>query len=148
MYMARGDKWVIHRIVSPSPLPTMSTRMKYNAVFRTQSMSMTLFDAATGEMKKTHSYPTSEDFYWYRGQRDGTLYFGTWVYWEGGYPTGIGVSWKTAKWYKCWHGTTRTQVSRCWRRTNRGELQWIVLDEGESVQVYGLNDGQIAARRL
>ncbi len=58
----------------------------------------------------------------------------------------VWVSWKTAKWYKCWHGTTRTQVSICWRRTNRGELQWIVLDEGESLQVYDLNDGQVHYR--
>ena len=129
-----GDKWVIHRIVSPSPLPSNVDGDEYNAVFQNSEYEYDLFDAATGEMKKLYSYPTSEDFYWYRGQRDGTLYFGQ------GYPTGVD---------KLENGEM-VQVlalddpytSEQMLENEQGELQWIVLDEGESVQVYDLNDGQ------
>lgn len=133
-----GDKWVIHRIVSPSPLPSNVDGDEYNAVFQNSEYEYDLFDAATGEMKKLYSYPTSEDFYWYRGQRDGTLYFD--LYGEDGYPTGVG---------KLENGEMVQVLARDDPYTSeqmleneQGELQWIVLDEGESVQVYDLNDGQ------
>ena len=133
-----GDKWVIHRIVSPSPLPSNVNGDEYNAVFQNSEYEYDLFDAATGEMKKLYSYPTSEDFYWYRGQRDGTLYFD--LYGEDGYPTGVG---------KLENGEMVQVLARDDPYTSeqmledeQGELQWIVLDEGESVQVYDLNDGQ------
>ena len=48
-----GDKWVIHRIVSPSPLPSNVDGDEYNAVFQNSEYEYDLFDAATGEMKKT-----------------------------------------------------------------------------------------------
>ena len=129
-----GDKWVIHRIVSPSPLPSNVDGDEYNAVFQNSEYEYDLFDAATGEMKKLYSYPTSGDFYWYCGQRDGTLYFGQ------GYPTGVD---------KLENGEMVQVLARDDPYTSeqmleneQGELQWIVLDEGESVQVYDLNDGQ------
>ena len=133
-----GDKWVIHRIVSPSPLPSNVDGDEYNAVFQNSEYEYDLFDAATGEMKKLYSYPTSEDFYWYRGQRDGTLYFD--LDGEDGYPTGVD---------KLENGEMVQVLARDDPYTSeqmleneQGELQWIVLDEGESVQVYDLNDGQ------
>lgn len=133
-----GDKWVIHRIVSPSPLPSNVDGDEYNAVFQNSEYEYDLFDAATGEMKKLYSYPTSEDFYWYRGHRDGTLYFD--LYGEDGYPTGVG---------KLENGEMVQVLARDdpyaseqVLENEQGELQWIVWDEGESVQVYDLNDGQ------
>ena len=133
-----GDKWVIHRIVSPSPLPSNVNGDEYNAVFQNSEYEYDLFDAATGEMKKLYSYPTSGDFYWYCGQRDGTLYFDH--YGENGYPTGVD---------KLENGEMVQVLARDDPYTSermleneQGELQWIVLDEGESVQVYDLNDGQ------
>ena len=126
------------RSSSPSPLPSNVDGDEYNAVFQNSEYEYDLFDAATGEMKKLYSYPTSEDFYWYRGQRDGTLYFD--LYGEDGYPTGVG---------KLENGEMVQVLARDDPYTSeqmleneQGELQWIVLDEGESVQVYDLNDGQ------
>ena len=133
-----GDKWIIHRIVSPSPLPSEQRGDVYDSILQNSEYEFDLFDAATGEMQKLYSYPAVGEFYWYCGQRDGTLYFDH--YGEDSYPVGVD---------KLENGEMVQVLARDDPYTSeqmledeQGNLQWIVLDEGEALQVYDLNDGQ------
>ena len=133
-----GDKWVVHRLVSPSPLPSQEEGDVYDSILQNSEYEYDLFDAATGEMQKIYSYPAIGDFYWYCGYHDGTLYFDH--YEESGHPVGVD---------KLENGEMVQVLARddmaITKQTvedEQGKLQWIVLDAGETVQVYDLNDGQ------
>ena len=133
-----GDKWLIQRIVSPSPLPSPEDGDMYNAVLQNSEKEFDLVDAATGEMKKVYSYPAVGEDYYYCGQRSGTLYFARSD--EDALPTGV---------CKLEDGEMvqvlprdDPYISQWLLEDEQGELQWIVWDAGETVQVYDLDDGQ------
>ena len=133
-----GDKWLIQRIVSPSPLPSPEDGDMYNAVLQNSEKEFDLVDAATGEMKKVYSYPAVGEDYYYCGQRSGTLYFARSD--EDAIPTGV---------CKLEEGEMvqvlprdDPYISQQLLEDEQGELQWIVWDAGETVQIYDLDDGQ------
>ena len=133
-----GDKWLIQRIVSPSPLPSPEDGDMYNAVLQNSEKEFDLVDAATGEMKKVYSYPAVGEDYYYCGQRSGTLYFACSD--EDALPTGV---------CKLEDGEMvqvlprdDPYISQQLLEDEQGELQWIVWDAGETVQIYDLDGGQ------
>lgn len=140
VYDAIGQRWLIGRIISPGPMPDYTTdRDAFFAMWQNSQLEIDLYDPATRACEKLFETPCCDGEKWmYSGQRDGTLYFD--LYGEDGYPTGVG---------KLENGEMVQVLARDDPYTSeqmleneQGELQWIVLDEGESVQVYDLNDGQ------
>ena len=138
MYMARAIN-VIHRIVSPSPLPSNVDGDEYNAVFQNSEYEYDLFDAATGENeKKLYSYPTSEIFIGIAANATAhciSTCMGrmatqpVWVSWENGEMVQVLA-----------RDDPYTSEQMLEKRTGRAAMDR--FDEGESVQVYDLNDGQ------
>ena len=133
-----GEKWLIQRIVSPSPLPSEDTGDMYKAVLQNSEKEFDLLDAATGEMQKLYSYPAVGEEYYYRGQHDDTLYFTR--YGEDGFQVGVD---------KLENGEmvqvlelTDSYVKWDIMTDEQGELQWFVLSSADAVEVYDLNDGQ------
>ncbi len=140
-----GDKWLIDRIVSPSPLPSVEDGDMYTAVLQNSEREFDLFDPATGEMQKVYSYPAIGDEYYYDGQRDGVLYF---------HHTKLADENDEASRYledvtklengemvnvvtlKKEYGSLQTLADE------QGELQWIIHSDGSSAEIHDLNDGQ------
>ncbi len=140
-----GDKWLIDRIVSPSPLPSIEDGDMYTAVLQNSEREYDLFDPATGEMQKIYSYPAVGDEYYYDGQRDGVLYF---------HHTKLADTNDEASRYlddvtKLENGEMVSVVtlekeygSLQTLEDEQGELQWINHSDGSSMEIHDLNDGQ------
>ena len=140
-----GDKWLIDRIVSPSPLPSMEDGDMYTAVLQNSEREYDLFDPATGEMQKIYSYPAVGDEYYYDGQRDGVLYF---------HHTKLADENDEASRYladvtRLENGEMVSVVtlekqygSLQTLEDEQGELQWIIHSNGDSAEIHDLNDGQ------
>lgn len=140
-----GDKWLIDRIVSPSPLPSIEDGDMYTAVLQNSEREYDLFDLATGEMQKIYSYPAIGDEYYYDGQRDGVLYF---------HHTKLADENDEASRYladvtKLENGEMVSVVtlekeygSLQTLEDEQGELQWIIHSNGDSAEIHDLNDDQ------
>ena len=140
-----GDKWLIDRIVSPSPLPNIEDGDMYTAVLQNSEREYDLFDPATGEMQKIYSYPAIGDEYYYDGQRDGVLYF---------HHTKLTDENDEASRYladvtKLENGEMVSVVtlekeygSLQTVEDEQGELQWINHSDGSSMEIHDLKDGQ------
>lgn len=139
---AVGDKWLINRVISPSPLPSADDGDMYDAVLQNSEYEYDLLDPATGEMQMLYSYPAIGDEYYYCGQREGTLYFYHYTRESDDdiYPSGVD---------KLENGEM-VQVTALENdnmglhamEDEQGELQWIARDGGRTMEVYDLNDGQ------
>ena len=140
-----GDKWLIDRIVSPSPLPNIEDGDMYTAVLQNSEREYDLFDPATGEMQKIYSYPAVGDEYYYDGQRDGVLYF---------HHTKLADANDEASRYladvtRLENGEMVSVVtlekeygSLQTLEDEQGKLQWIIHSNGDSAEIHDLNDGQ------
>ncbi len=139
MVYGAGDKWLINRIVSPSPLPNQDDGDMYDAVLQNSEKEFDLFDATTGEMQKLYSYPAVGEEYYYIGQHGGILYFQHQG--EDGFPAGVDKL-ENGKMVQVWARNNQYSSQQA-LKDEQGELQWIVQDNGKTVEIYDLNDEQI-----
>lgn len=137
-----GDKWLVSRIVSPSPLPNDTEVDMYEAVLQNSEKEFDLLDAATGELQKLYSYPAVGEEYSYYGQYGGTLYFQhrTPDENENIYPSSMD---------KLENGEMvqvlakdNKYVPQHTMEDELGELQWVAQEDGDTVKIYNMSDGQ------
>ena len=138
---AVGDKWLLERIVSPSPLPSMDDGDMYNAVLQNSEREYDILDTATGEMQKLYSYPAVGEAYYYCGQREGTLYFYHYTQESGEvYPSGV-TRLENGEMVQVL-ALENEHIGLHAMEDEAGELQWIAQENGKKLEVYDLNDGQ------
>ena len=138
---AVGDKWLLERIVSPSPLPSVDDGDMYNAVLQNSEREYDILDTATGEMQKLYSYPAVGETYYYCGQREGTLYFYHYTQESGEvYPSGV-TRLENGEMVQV-TALENDHMGLHAMEDEQGELQWIARDSGKTIEVYDLNDGQ------
>lgn len=138
---AVGDKWLLERIVSPSPLPSVDDGDMYNAVLQNSEREYDILDTATGEMQKLYSYPAAGETYYYCGQREGTLYFYHYTQESGEvYPSGV-TRLENGEMVQV-TALENDHMGLHAMEDEQGELQWIARDSGKTIEVYDLNDGQ------
>ena len=136
-----GDKWLLERIVSPSPLPSVDDGDMYNAVLQNSEREYDILDTATGEMQKLYSYPAVGEAYYYCGQREGTLYFYHYTQESGEvYPSGV-TRLENGEMVQVL-ALENEHIGLHAMEDEAGELQWIARDSGKTIEVYDLNDGQ------
>lgn len=139
---AVGDKWLLERIVSPSPLPSVDDGDMYNAVLQNSEREYDILDTATGEMQKLYSYPAVGEAYYYCGQREGTLYFYHYTQESGDniYPSSV-ARLENGEMVQV-TALENDHMGLHAMEDEQGELQWIARDSGKTIEVYDLNDGQ------
>ena len=138
---AVGDKWLLERIVSPSPLPSVDDGDMYNAVLQNSEREYDILDTATGEMQKLYSYPAVGEAYYYCGQREGTLYFYHYTQESGEvYPSGV-TRLENGEMVQVL-ALENEHIGLHAMEDEAGELQWIAQENGKKLEVYDLNDGQ------
>lgn len=138
---AVGDKWLLERIVSPSPLPSVDDGDMYNAVLQNSEREYDILDTATGEMQKLYSYPAVGEAYYYCGQREGTLYFYHYTQESGEvYPSGV-TRLENGEMVQV-TALENDHMGLHAMEDEQSELQWIARDSGKTIEVYDLNDGQ------
>ena len=136
-----GDKWLLERIVSPSPLPSVDDGDMYNAVLQNSEREYDILDTATGEMQKLYSYPAVGEAYYYCGQREGTLYFYHYTQESGEvYPSGV-IRLENGEMVQVL-ALENEHIGLHAMEDEAGELQWIAQENGKKLEVYDLNDGQ------
>ena len=139
---AVGDKWLLERIVSPSPLPSVDDGDMYNAVLQNSEREYDILDTATGEMQKLYSYPAVGEAYYYCGQREGTLYFYHYTQESDDniYPSSV-ARLENGEMVQV-TALENDHMGLHAMEDEQGELQWIARDSGKTIEVYDLNDGQ------
>lgn len=138
---AVGDKWLLERIVSPSPLPSVDDGDMYNAVLQNSEREYDILDTATGEMQKLYSYPAVGEAYYYCGQHEGTLYFYHYTQESGEvYPSGV-TRLENGEMVQVL-ALENEHIGLHAMEDEAGELQWIAQENGKKLEVYDLNDGQ------
>ena len=138
---AVGDNWLLERIVSPSPLPSVDDGDMYNAVLQNSEREYDILDTATGEMQKLYSYPAVGEAYYYCGQREGTLYFYHYTQESGEvYPSGV-TRLENGEMVQVL-ALENEHIGLHAMEDEAGELQWIAQENGKKLEVYDLNDGQ------